>query len=799
MKTFKNFNQPILFTLFMALSFLSYAAYFKNMPYSVSQPNGQTIACFVSGDEFFNWLHDANDYTIIQSSDGYYYYATYDMDNNVSPSVYMVNTVEPASVGLIKNVKISEKDYKQRVAEYYKNEDKSVKAPHSGTLNNLAVYIRFSDDTEFSTLRQIYDNRLNSNTTKSLKSYYTEVSYSALTINTTHYPICPLTSSLSYQDSHPRAYYQPYNATTNPIGYTEANRTQREHTLLVSAINYIAASVPAGLNIDGDNDGNVDNVCFIIKGGSGAWAVLLWAHRWSLYSQTVLINGKRVLDYTFQPESQVNVQTLCHEMFHALGAPDLYHYSYDGFIPAGNWDLMESGFGHMGAFMKYKYSDHTWITNIPEITTSGTYTLNPLSSSTNNCFKIYSPNSTSEYFILEYRKKEGILESSIPGSGLLIYRINTAAGNGNANGPPDEVYIYRPYGTPTINGSINSAAFNKTINKTTFNNLSNPNCFFSDGSMANLDIYDIDSTSSTISFKVGFNEITHPNFYTSKTTIKELEKINFNNLSSGNATSCLWNFGNGQTSTEYHPQNINYNEAGEYTVSLISYNTFGSDTIIKENYIKVNPSQLNCTDAVNITPGVPYNGNSAVSGHSNVNKYNCSSWNENGAEVVHSITTSSIGNITATLSNLSSNFNVYLLPSCKENSCLVSGDVSLTYNNAPIGTYYIVVDGTSNGTYTLAINYPYNGIDEFFITKSFVISPNPNNGIFTLKFNDNNKQNKDYIKIYSSLGNLVLNEKLSESNMEKHLNLTSLPEGIYFIQLILRDGIKYIDKFIIKK
>lgn len=51
------------------------AAPFKFLPYTITQPNGEVIECFVSGDEFFNWIHDKDGYTIVQSSDGYYYYS----------------------------------------------------------------------------------------------------------------------------------------------------------------------------------------------------------------------------------------------------------------------------------------------------------------------------------------------------------------------------------------------------------------------------------------------------------------------------------------------------------------------------------------------------------------------------------------------------------------------------------------------------------------------------------------------------------------------------------------------------
>ncbi len=491
------------------------ADYFEKLPYTITQPNGTIINCFVSGDEFYNWIHDNDGYTIIQAPNGYFYYAE-TFEEVVRPTEYLVNSVNPGSVGLTKWAKISKTQYNQRRDEMFayrttKSSDPSY-APHSGAMNNLVVYIRFSDDAEFTTTRQVYDDKLNPATGSSLKSYFKEVSYNNLTINSTHYPACALSSSLSFMDSHPRAYFQPYNATTNPIGYNSSQRTTREHQLLVDAINWININSPVSTSLDLDLDfnSNVDNVTFIIKGNSGGWSELLWAHRWSLYSQNVLINGKRVYDYTFQPENQVSVKTLCHEMFHCLGAPDLYHYTNQGIIsPVGAWDLMESGGGHMLSYMKWKYSNQTWISSIPEITTSGTYTLNPLTSATNNCFKIASPNSTDEFFMVEYRNKTGTFESTIPGSGLIVYRIDTRV-NGNSNGPPDEIYLYRPGGTTTVNGTTTTAFFSSTVGRTAINNTTNPACFLQNGSDGGLNISNVTTAGATISFTVTMAGVVTP-------------------------------------------------------------------------------------------------------------------------------------------------------------------------------------------------------------------------------------------------------------------------------------------------
>jgi hypothetical protein len=265
------------------------------------------------------------------------------------------------------------------------------------------------------------------------------------------------------------------------------------------------------LIVDGDGDGYVDNVCFIIYGGPTGWSSLLWPHHWSLYSQTAYINDKLVYTYNFQLQTSLassGVGVLCHEMFHSLGSPDLYHYSHDGLKPVYQWDIMENDLNppqHMGAYMKFRYG--TWISSIPEITSDGTYSLNPLTSSTNNCYKIASPNSTTEYFLVEYRRQTGTFESSLPGEGLLVYRINTAMdGEGNRNGPPDEVYIYRPNGTTSLNGSPGLANFSLEVGRTNINDSTNPSSFLSNGESGGLDVSDVGSAGETISFKVALLE-----------------------------------------------------------------------------------------------------------------------------------------------------------------------------------------------------------------------------------------------------------------------------------------------------
>lgn len=486
------------------------AAFLRNQPVTLLQPDGERLQLLASGDERYNWLHDQNGYVVIQNEKGFYSYASKE-NGAVVPTSWRVNSVNPAALGLAPNLM---PDPALLMAKVQRSRDslslsQAVKSsPTTGAMNNLVIFIRFSDETEFTNTLTSYDNIFNKSTTGavSLKTYYKEVSYDALTLSSTFYSSSG-TTVVSYQDSHPRAYYQPYNASTNPNGYQESQSAAREQSLLANAINAVKASIPSSLNLDLDNDGSVDSVSFIVRGSVDGWSDLLWPHQWSMYLQTVTINSKTVGNYLLLLDNSLsasNMGVVCHEMFHVLGAPDLYHYTSNGISPTAGWDVMEvvnDPPQHMGAFMKMRYGK--WIASIPTITASGTYTLNPLTSSTGNSYKIASPNSTTEYFVLEYRRKTGVFESSLSGSGLLVYRINTNQdGQGNASGPPDEVYVYRPNGTSSVNGTPDQAYFSSAAGRTAINDLTNPSSFLASGSAGGLNISNIGAAGESISFTV---------------------------------------------------------------------------------------------------------------------------------------------------------------------------------------------------------------------------------------------------------------------------------------------------------
>jgi len=178
---------------------------------------------------------------------------------------------------------------------------------------------------------------------------------------------------------------------------------------------------------------------------------------------------------------------------------------------------MDQGFGHMGAYMKWKYSNHTWIDSIPLITSSGTYYLNPLASPAGNCYKVISPYTNSDFYVLEYRQQAGLYESNLPGTGLLVYRI-TPLYTGNSYGPPDEVYIYRPDGTNSMNGNPSSACFSSQTGRISINDTTNPSGFLENGLPGGLMISDISYADSVISFTITISNTSAPTGFTATAT-----------------------------------------------------------------------------------------------------------------------------------------------------------------------------------------------------------------------------------------------------------------------------------------
>lgn len=398
-------------------------------------------------------------------------------------------------------------------------------------LTNLIVFIRFADDEEFTTPLEQIDLMFNDTSFQAISvyNYFNVMTYGKINYRSVFTNDCQNSTIVSYQDEYPRSYYQPQSP-DNPNGYTTTGgmaTSTREYQLIANVIRHIDNMnlVDDDVNLDGNNDGYIDNISFIIKGNVGEWAELLWPHMDFFNSTsagltyTLTINGKIPLAYNFEfadsgPYFTANV--FAHEMGHSMGLPDLYHYfNYPYIAPVGIWDQMaQNNLQQVSTILKYKFLG---VVEEPiEIYEDGHYVLNSNTSADyNNCYFIRSGVDPDQWFTFEYRNCDDFMDN-VPESGLIIGRWNESVDvndlSNSGNGPfdffnkPHSYWVFRPNSQiDTVNGNIYDAAFSSASGRTSFGPNTNPRPYLFDGTVDNtFEITNIYEYGNTLSFDVRF-------------------------------------------------------------------------------------------------------------------------------------------------------------------------------------------------------------------------------------------------------------------------------------------------------
>ena len=88
-------------------------------------------------------------------------------------------------------------------------------------LTNLAIFIRFADDEEFTESFGTINQMFNDTTPYgiSVYNYYNVMTYGKINYHTVYTNNIQDTAIISFQDSYPRSYYQPQSS-SNPNGYS---------------------------------------------------------------------------------------------------------------------------------------------------------------------------------------------------------------------------------------------------------------------------------------------------------------------------------------------------------------------------------------------------------------------------------------------------------------------------------------------------------------------------------------------------------------------------------------------------
>ncbi|MCL2065412.1 MAG: M6 family metalloprotease domain-containing protein, partial [Candidatus Cloacimonetes bacterium] len=496
----------------------------------------------------------------------FYCWARQGEDGELESTGFPIHLHDPKDLGLEPGETISPERRRLRSRNFPHNDNiqgrsDSRNTPSIGDINQVVIFVRFSDDTEFPSLRSEYEELFNGFAPgqNSLKRYFYDTSYEQLTINSHLYPISGTANIISYQSPSVRDYFQPYDIDSNKIGYIDDPNVDEIHResrariieLIRGAVNHVSNQIDPQLCVDYDNNGYVDNLVLVLRGSANPASTVLWPHCWVvLESDSLFINNKRIWRYNINIEEKIlspyyGVGVLAHEFAHSMGIPDLYHYDYESSLyPVDKWDLMAYPLNppqSMTAYIKYKYTD--WmgsrgIYNIPEISLDidQTYTIKPLWSYAANdtvAVRYRTPNmSADEYIVIENRVKPPApaIDSNLPSSGLLIYRVRYDQ-NGNIDSStnknaiyfkPFEVYVYRPGGKyndagSLIIGDINDAVF-PSNEKTMFTNYTDPVAFASNGEYIDITLANIEKDINNDNISFDFH-ITYPEIFITKNTM----------------------------------------------------------------------------------------------------------------------------------------------------------------------------------------------------------------------------------------------------------------------------------------
>ena len=227
-----------------------------------------------------------------------------------------------------------------------------------------------------------------------------------------------------------------------PMSYYGANSSGGSKD--VNFKEFCSSAISLAMNIENDflqkydNDGNgtIDLVFFIYAGlpesDAGVSSDAIWPKE--LISPTI-VNGQTIsvmaccseLSKRASGNVPAGIGTMCHEVSHSLGLPDLYDTNYQA-LGMSYWSLMDSGnYCNNGktpcALTSYERDFLNWRTS-DILTESTTVILKPIELGGRG-YKIINENNHNEYYIVENRQSVGWDKGlQVLGHGMLVMHVD---------------------------------------------------------------------------------------------------------------------------------------------------------------------------------------------------------------------------------------------------------------------------------------------------------------------------------------------------------------------------------------
>lgn len=225
-------------------------------------------------------------------------------------------------------------------------------------------------------------------------------------------------------------------------------------------------------------------------------------------------------------------------------------------------------------------------------------------------------------------------------------------------------------------------------------------------------------------------------FQSSDSSICEKFCVDFFDASNNNPTSWEWEFpgGNPASSSDQNPSQVCYNNPGIYDVLLITANAYGSDTLVLTNYITVNPTPP--------LPVITQNGNTLTATASAAYQ-----WQFNNADI--------------------------------------PGATNQSYTVLQSGYYTVYISDANGCSASSTVYILLTEVDADARDVNVLIYPNPASEFIMITISDFPLAASLRIAIQNVLGQIVfsLSEKMESSTFSKNIQVSSLPAGVYFLQL----------------
>ncbi len=585
-----------------------------------TQPDGTQISLRLIGDEYFSMFVSLNDYPLIKSADGFFYYAVPDNNGEYVLSKYRA-TNEPVTDPMLKSIlsKIQKRDVgdylykkiKEKREELYKlNTIKSLNSLNKTSTNPLEQQVATEVEAYSSQRRstiaskkdfkglvlvvEFTDQKLN-------KNYpFTVFDEMANQVGYTDYGFSGSVRDYFYDQSYGQ--FEPTFDVVGPIslpqnmeyygGVDPATQARDKNVpeLVVTACQIAKTQYGTDFSkYDQDNDGLVDMIYVIFAGYSqaqGANENTIWPHAWDVRYRagTYTIDDKILATYacssemSFTEGDHINgIGTLVHEFSHILGLVDVYDVNYSGNYGMGSWDLMSGG-NHNNfrktpaGYSAYERQMVGWM-ELEELIGDQEVEMQYIGY-TPQAYSITNTQNSDELFTLENRQQIK-WDSYLSSKGLMIIHINydpikwgmndvnTSAIQGYSIVPADNIQSI--YNEP-------DDLYPNRLGNNSFSANSVPSSAFYDGSAADIELNDISLNGQDVEFSYTDGRAQTP------------DNIRFENISKSGLTM-LWNEAPNCTSYEVRIQT-------KYT----------NPELLNEDFSKMSAGSISSPDSKDISP-----------------------------------------------------------------------------------------------------------------------------------------------------------------------------------------------------